>query len=165
MQLLFPRSLSGLVTPSSALPGPQSTNLKRQHSAPSVAMDNVNGRVVKTRRAVHEIVVACLRRVRADRELSHVQQKGLPCAAFSVNQNDYHHPTSFDASVNATHTARGRRSLKNLRREIQRNRKVTDFVSTNVGHHRMMEQPNKYLVDRMTSFACIPFLPSWSTAQ
>ena len=49
-------------------------------------MDNVNGRVVKTRRAVHEIVVACLRRVRADRELSHVQQKGLPCAAFLLTK-------------------------------------------------------------------------------
>src|SRR5687767_15179214 len=111
-------------------------------------MDNVNGRVVKTRRAVHEIVVACLKRVRADRELSHVQQKGLPCAAFSVNQNDYHDSTFFDASVAATHCARTA-SLKNLRRNTTK-RKVTDFISTNVGHHRMMEPPNKHIVDRMT---------------
>jgi len=111
--------------------------------------------VVKTRRAVHEIVVACLKRVRADRELSHVQQKGLPCAAFSVNQNDYHDSTFFDASVAATHCA-STASLKNLRRNTTK-RKVTDFISTNVGHHRMMEPPNKHIVDRMTSFACYTF--------
>jgi hypothetical protein len=62
-------------------------------------MDNANGRAVKTRRAVLETVVACLRRVRAERERSHVQQKRLPCAVFSVNEKRLHDPTSSDASV------------------------------------------------------------------
>jgi hypothetical protein len=47
-----------LVTFSSALPEPQTTNPKRRHFAPVVVTDNAKSRVVKMKKPVHETVAA-----------------------------------------------------------------------------------------------------------
>ena len=88
MRSPLPGSPSGLVTRNS-LPGPQTTHLKRRHFAPSAATGNAKSHVVKPRKAVRETVAAAapafLRRVIAEPNRLSFQEKGLPCAAFSLN--------------------------------------------------------------------------------